>query len=402
MEQARDRKVRLYLCFIDLKAAYDTVWRNELWRIVKEYGVSSKLCRLLKALYADTQAAVRVEGELTDWFEVKTGLRQGCPLSPVLFNVFFDRVVRKALTGLDHGVCIQYRLPDGRVHLGDDVRGTVRLFDLLYADDLVLVCERPEAMKEAVMRLEEATQEIGLTISVKKTKYLITRVDGRSEPDIDIKIRGDRVERVGEFVYLGSSLNEDSACGEEVDRRIALGTWRFSELRKPVWNQSCISLRTKMKLYQSLVLPVVLYGAESWTCTDQDYAKLNTFHNKNLRSMLGRRRDEISNDDLYKETGTCPVENYVRKYRLRWAGHVRRMEADRIPKKVLFGELVGGGRGRGRPKKDWLTCLEEDWRKSWALNKKDQTQPFSRWVGIAEHRPEWLDLISYLTPRREK
>src|SRR5579871_1309678 len=97
-----------------------------------------------------------------------------------------------------------------------------------------------------------------------------------------------------DFVYLGSSLNEDSACGKEVDRRIALGTWKFSELRKSVWNQSCIGLETKMKLYQSLVLPVVLYGSESWTCTDREYAKLNAFHNKNQRSMLGRKRDEIS------------------------------------------------------------------------------------------------------------
>ena len=94
------------------------------------------------------------------------------------------------------------------------------MFDLLYADDLVLICESAEAMREAVMRLEEATQEVGLTISVKKTKYLITKVDGRSEPDIDIEIRGDKVGRVKDFVYLGSSLNEDSACGKEVDRRI--------------------------------------------------------------------------------------------------------------------------------------------------------------------------------------
>ena len=87
----------LYMCFIDLKAAYDSVRRNDLWATVEEYGVSSKLCRLLKTLYVGTQASVRVEGELTDWFEVKCGLRQGCLLSPGLFNVFMDRVVRRSL-----------------------------------------------------------------------------------------------------------------------------------------------------------------------------------------------------------------------------------------------------------------------------------------------------------------
>lgn len=141
MEQARDKNVPLYMCFIDLKAAYDTVRRDILWQTVEEYGVSSKLCRLLKSLYADNQAAVRVEGELTEWFRVESGLRQGCLLSPMLFNVFFDKVVKRAFEGLSHGVRIGYRLPDGRVHMGDHVAGSFLLFDLLYADDLVIICE---------------------------------------------------------------------------------------------------------------------------------------------------------------------------------------------------------------------------------------------------------------------
>jgi exonuclease III len=397
MEQARDKRVPLFMCFIDLKAAYDTVRRNELWIVLKEYGVSSKLCRLLRSLYAGTQSAVRVEGELTDWFEVKTGLRQGCLLSPILFNVFIDRVVKRALAGMGHGVRVEYRLPDGRVHLGDHVRGSFKVFDLLYADDLVLICESAEVMQEAVMRLEQATQDVGLTINVKKTKYLITKVDGRSEPDVDLQIRGDKVERVGEFVYLGSSINEDSACGGEVERRIALGTRRFCELKKPIWRQDCIGLRTKMQLYRSLVLTVVLYGSESLTCSERDYASLNTFHNKNLRSLLGKRRDEIRNEELYKLTGSCPIEAYVRKYRLRWAGHVRRMEPDRIPKRVLFGELAEGKRARGRPKKNWMACLEEDWSRLFT-KMKSPVPAFSRWTAVAEPSPEWRQLISCLTP----
>jgi len=82
-----DGRKPIYSCFIDLKAAYDTVQRKRLWEICSEYSISMKLCRLMQALYAGTKSAVRVEGELTDWFEVKNGLRQGCLLSPALFNV---------------------------------------------------------------------------------------------------------------------------------------------------------------------------------------------------------------------------------------------------------------------------------------------------------------------------
>jgi exonuclease III len=407
MEQAREKKKSLYMCFIDLKAAYDTVRREDLWLAVEEYGASSKLCRLIKTLYVGTQAAVRVEGELTDWFEVKTGLRQGCLLSPALFNVFIDRVVRRAFAGMNGGVRVEYRLPDGRAHLGDHVHGSVLLFDLLYADDMVIICESEEVLKEAVLRLEQATQDAGLTISVKKTKYLITKVDDRSVPDIDIVIRGEKVERVSEFVYLGTSINEDSVCAREVDRRIVLGTRAFNELRKPVWNQNGISLQTKMQIYRSVVLTRVLYGCESWTCTAREYASLNTFHNKNLRALLGRRRCEIRNDELYEKTGSCRLENYVRKYRLRWAGHVRRMGPDRIPKKILFGELAEGNRGRGRPKTNWKDCLEEDWEKAWLAKAEKESAsvsvpPISKWTKEAEQRLNWQKLLSYLTPQKEK
>ena len=66
--------------------------------------------------------------------------------------------------------------------------------------------------------------------------------------------------------------------------------------------------------------------------------------------------DEISNKDLYKLTGTCPLEMMVRKNRLRWAGHVRRMSDDRLPKKILFGKVVGGNMKSGRPLKNWFDC----------------------------------------------
>ena len=70
-----------------------------------------------------------------------------------------------------------------------------------------------------------------------------------------------------------------------------------------------------MQIYRSVVLPVVLYGAESWTCTDQDYAKLNTFHNKNLRSLLGMKKRDIGNEELYRLTGSCPLEGNLGQFR---------------------------------------------------------------------------------------
>ena len=198
-------------------------------------------------------------------------------------------------------------------------------------------------MNEVVLSFEkEATQEWDFTISVKKTKVLVARYGEHLESTMQLDIRNEVVENVDEFVYLGSLLTEDGTSSKDINRRVNNGYFKFSELRKSVWNQPCISLKTKVKIYKAVVLSAVLYGAETWTCRKEDYNKLNVFNTKLLRTLLGRKRDEISNKDLYKLTGTCPLEMVVRRNRLRWAGHVRRMNNDRLSKKILFGKVVGG------------------------------------------------------------
>ena len=97
MEQAAEKHKPIYACFIDLKAAYGTVPRSRLWKVCQEYSVSKKLSRPFQALYASTKSAFRVDGELTDWLDVNTGLRQGCLLSLALFNVYIDHVLRRTL-----------------------------------------------------------------------------------------------------------------------------------------------------------------------------------------------------------------------------------------------------------------------------------------------------------------
>ena len=315
MEQARDKKMSLSLCFVDFKAAYDSLNRGGLWRILRRYGVSDKMCNIIRALYGSSKSAVRVDGELSDWFSVKTGVRQGCVLSPMLFNIYMDHVIREALEGVKHGVMVEYRMPGGRVVRGDLVAGKELVFALLYADDLVLICESEEALKETMIRLEEVTQRYGLNISVKKTKKLITGESSDSNA-AELSLRQEAVEQVDEFVYLGSAMTNTGSSEKDIIRRISLGLYKFNEL-KAVWAHREISLKTKIQIYRAVVMSTVLYGAESWTCSDRDYARLNVFHTKRLRAIVGKRRDEISNKDLFRLTGMCELEMHVRKARLR-------------------------------------------------------------------------------------
>ena len=86
-------------------------------------------------------------------------------------------------------------------------------------------------------------------------------------------------------------VNESSTSSKEIERRINLGSFKFQQLRKPLWNQSSVSLETKLSIYKATILPTVLYFSEAWTCSDKDYAKLNAFHTKKMRSILGNKRD---------------------------------------------------------------------------------------------------------------
>ena len=191
MEQARSLKKPLYMCFVDLKAAYDTVNREALLVIMEQYGVSKKLCNIIRSFYQGTKAAVRVEGELTEWFEIVNGLRQGCLLSPILFNIYIDYVLKIALNGLNGGIFVEFSMPDGRRVRGDKVEGLERLLTLMYADDLVIICEDMKTLSKVVLSFEKATQEWDLKISVKKTKILVTTYGSDGDVDAEpIIIRG--------------------------------------------------------------------------------------------------------------------------------------------------------------------------------------------------------------------
>jgi hypothetical protein len=263
--------------------------------------------------------------------------------------------------------------------------------ELLYAEDLVIICETEKLLNEVILSFERATQAWGLTLSVKKTKTLIANSDEESvsEPSV---IRGEQLKRVKEFVYLGSTLTKKVGSVTEIERRINLGYYKFNDLKKRIWNQFAISLKTKVQIYRATILSTVLYGAESWT--DKEYSRLNAFNTKLPRVLTRKQQDEISNDRLYKLTGMEPLEDTIRKYRLRWAGHVRRMDHTRLPKKILFGTVAEGKKSAGKSKKNWVDCLEEDCARA--------NIPYGSWTEKAKNRTTWQKSISSLASVKGK
>lgn len=332
---------KMYVAFVDLEKAYDKVNRSELWKVLNEYGVQGRLLSAVKSMYDGSKACVRVNNVLSEWFEVKRGVRQGCVMSPWLFNIFMDKCVRMAIRG-ERGIKI----------------GELLLWLLLYADDAMLLAESVEELQSMLDCLEESTKSMDLKINVGKTKIMV--FGGGDEVDeIECSLNGEKLERVNEFVYLGRMFSEKGSIDSEIDRRVNAGRKIVGSMAGLAKSEA-LSNKAKLAVYNSVLLPTLLYGSESWVCQAKHKSKLNAVGMSFLRNMCGKTRmDRVENTWVMNECGV--KEKITDKYErstLRWFGHVVRMGEERIAKQVFKGR-VEGKRDRGRPKKVWLDGIED-------------------------------------------
>ena len=229
------------------------------------------------------------------------------------------------------------------------------LEDLDYADDISLLSGRYQDIQDKTETLSVTSCSVGLKISKRKTKVL--RKNTRIKDAV--RINNTPLEEVAEFVYLGSKVTAAGDCTTEISTRISKAGQAFGMLRN-IWKCTNFSTGTKMRIFKSNVMSVLLYGSECWKTTSMIEQKLEVFQNKCLRRIVRVFwPNVISNDDLLKKTGMCKVSDTIRDRRWRWLGHVYRMSADAIPRTALRW-TPQGKRNRGRPKETWRRTVEKE------------------------------------------
>jgi hypothetical protein len=191
--------------------------------------------------------AVIHEGKLTESFDVKTGVKQGCLLSPFLFLLAIDYIMRESTEGKRNG--IQWTMWQ-------------QLDDLDFADDIALISSTQQQMQEKTSLLAETSIKLGLRPNESKTKVM--KINAKRKQSI--KIKDTNLEEVEEFTYLGSIVNIE--CGTDVDVKNRINKARvIVNILGKVWSAKNISRGTKMKIFNSNVKSVLLYGAETWRTT---------------------------------------------------------------------------------------------------------------------------------------
>lgn len=193
------------------------------------------------------------------------------------------------------------------------------------------------------------------------------------------------LKTVDSFKYLGSVISSDGSLDGEIAARISKGSQALGRLRNRVLNHHNVTLSTKLKVYNAVVLPSLLYGCETWTIYQRHLKQLEKFHQRALRSILGIKwQDRVTNVEVLERASSPSIEAILLKSRLRWAGHVIRMDDERIPKQLLFGELAQGYRNRGRPCKRFKDTLKDSLK--WCGLKPAEM------VHAAQDRQKWRAL----------
>jgi len=240
-EKCHEYNIELHNVFVDSMQAFDSVNRSTIHERLKQYMVPRKLIQLVQATLQRTKVKVKINNDMTEQFEITSGVKQGDPLSALLFSIVMDVIISKV-----------------------EARGNIstRLKQIsTYADDIIIIGRTKQVTMDMFTKLKNEASKFGLLINENKTKYMMcTRKQHRENK---LEIDNMSFESVQSFKYLGSTVNQNNTNGEEIKERLIVGNKAFYANQKMFQNE-LLSKKSKLKLYWTLIRPIVMYACETW------------------------------------------------------------------------------------------------------------------------------------------
>ena len=360
LEKYKEYQLIYYIAFIDYSKAFDSLYHGAIWEALTEQGVEHKYIRLIKNVYQNSSAKIQLEKTGIP-FKVSKGVRQGDPLSPKLFSAVLESIFRR----LDWD------------NLGIKVNGKL-LTHLRFADDIVLFANTPEKICNMINELARESEKAGLRLNPEKTRVIS---NGEEHP---IKLGKAPIDYTDEYIYLGQLMTQNNAVNKEVERRITNGWKRYWSL-KEIMKDKKLNIRIKSKLFNSCVLPVLMYGSQTWTLTQKNIGKLANCQHAMERSMLSvKKSDRLKNKVIRNKTKVHDITHKIKRLKWRWTGHMIRGK-DKWSKLTTQWYPREGKRKKGRPQKRWDDDIKHVAGTTWNRVAQDRHE----WKRLEEAFADW-------------
>jgi len=311
-----------------------------MFNMLESTGIDKKDLRIVQNLYYKQTAGVAFDGEISDFFNIQKGVRQGCVLSPDLFNLYSEHIFREIQD--ERGVMIN----------GENIN------NVKYADDTILMAHSQQDLQNLLDRIVDASRRKGLFLNVKKTECMVvSKNKPTSEPNMTLVSNGETIKQVEKFNYLGSMITSDARDIKAIRIQIGKAKSAFGNLKNVLMN-SKISMKTKLSLVTTFVLSTLLYGCETWTMLKEAEDKLQA-----MEMWIYRRLQKISwtakmsNEEVLRKLGKeRKLLKTIRQRQMNFFGHICRN--DSLEKLALTG-AIAGTRDKGRQRTTYVSSLRE-------------------------------------------
>ena len=307
---------KLYVAFIDLRKAFDSVKHDTLLNMLCSAGISNTFITAVKAIYSKVLSCVRVNGEFTDMFDCPQGLRQGCVLSPTLFSIIINEIATSVANEGKHGLQL---LP-----------GLIELFILLFADDLALLSCSPHGLQVQLDCVHRLCMELGLKINTDKSKIMVFRKGGFLGRHEHWSIDGNQLEVVNRYAYLGFTFTTSMSLQESTHQLALKGKRALFDVLRAHSRLEQMTRNTFFKIFDTKIQPILLYASELWGVLTKDNNQTENVHLFACKRFLNVAA-RTPNRMVYGELGRYPLQIncYIRviKYWFR----LLKMDPERLP-----------------------------------------------------------------------
>jgi len=363
------KKKKMYALFVDLSMAFDSVDHNKLWSKMRDIGISSKVITFVQKIYTGAKAKVRTpEGE-SDFFQIKRGILQGETLSPFLFTLFMEDIVKK----MEESSTVPLAIGNANVHI------------LLFADDISLLARNSFDLNDKIRILKKFFEENNLKINLKKTNVLRFHT-GRDKNNLPEIRWGDeeQIEYADEYKYLGVTFKAKVNPTTMADQFIRKGKMASEYVFKLFYNGKIQTLQSRLLIYNSLCKSVLLYCVQFWGLFN--LKRLEVFQNLFLRRCLHLPR-HTSAAFLRLETNIKPMAVVVIKHCLNYINKLLQLPSYSLRKQCL--NASNNIREDSDIRFNWLAKIDE------VLDTYDCNDELTSFFGEISKsaRSGWIDTI---------